>query len=62
MSLVNEQLPGSATGHPGIRPLALKPLVGRGTKVLPPTYCMKDDAQDTCMRSTSESSLKGMSR
>jgi len=46
MSLGHRQLPGFVTAHPGIRTVALSR--GRGTTVLPPTYCMKDRALDSC--------------
>jgi hypothetical protein len=44
MPLAHQQLPGFVAAHPGIRTVALKPLVGRGATVLPPTYCIKDHA------------------
>jgi hypothetical protein len=47
MPLGHQQLPGFVAAHPGIRTVALKPLVGRGGTVLSPTYCMKDCALDT---------------
>lgn len=48
MSLVDEQLVGFVTAHPGIRTVALKPLVGRGTRVRPLPYCTNDHVLDTC--------------